>query len=165
MSHGTPEEAGGTFDEAAVRRLAEALRTMDGALMPILRAVQERDGYVDRRAIPIIADVLNLTRAEVHGVASFYHDFRDHPPGAHVVRICRAEACQAMGGRATETHAKARLGIDFDATTADRKITLTPVYCLGNCACSPSMMVDGKIYGRVDAGRFDEIVGALRGGI
>lgn len=115
----------------------DALKHKPGALLPILHAVQDRCGYVPREAVPLIAESLQLTRAEVHGVISFYHHFRTTPPGRHVVQICRAEACQARGSRALEKYARDTLGIDYHQTTADREITLEPVYCLGNCACGP----------------------------
>ena len=133
-----------------------------GPLLEILHAVQNELGCVPSEAVPQLAEALNLSRAEVHGVISFYHHFRTQPPGRHVVQICRAESCQAMGAAALEAHAKASLGIDFHETTADGRVTLEAVYCLGNCACSPAMRVDDDIVGRVDAARFDEVVAELR---
>jgi formate dehydrogenase subunit gamma len=150
--------------EAVVRERVARLKDEPGALLPILHAVQDALGHVPADAVPLIAQGLNLSRAEVHGVISFYHYFRSEPPGRHTIQICRAEACQAMNGVALEAHAKARLGVDFHGTTADRQFTVEPVYCLGNCACSPSVMVDGQVYGRVTPGRFDQIVEQLRGG-
>jgi formate dehydrogenase subunit gamma len=137
---------------------------MPGALMPIFHAVQEALGYVPKDAVPLIAQELNLSLAEVHGVLSFYHYFRKHPPGRHVVHICRAEACQAVGAGVLEAHAKRALGIDFHATTADGAVTLEPVYCLGNCALGPSIMIDDKLQGRVSTQRFDALMGACRSG-
>jgi formate dehydrogenase subunit gamma len=134
------------------------LKDQPGALLPILHAVQDALGFVPPSAVPLVAAGLNLSRAEVHGVISFYHYFRDTPPGRHTIRVCRAEACQAMNGRDLEQHATRRLGIAFHHTTADGRFSLEPVYCLGNCSCGPSMMVDGHLYGRVTARRFDEIV-------
>ena len=113
-------------------------------------------------AIPEVAEALNLTRADVHGVVSFYHDFRSKPPGRHVLRVCRAEACQAMGSEALETRLKRSLEIDFHETTADGAITLEAVYCLGNCALSPAIMIDGRIHGRLTPERLDQIVASLK---
>lgn len=134
------------------------LRETPGALLPVLHAVQDALGYVPPSAVPLIADGLNLSRAEVHGVISFYHYFRDTPPGRHTIRLCRAEACQSMNQRALEAHAVARLGIGLHGTTANGAFSFEPVYCLGNCACSPAMMIDGELYGRVTTDRFDAIV-------
>ncbi|HRP97098.1 MAG TPA: formate dehydrogenase subunit gamma [Rhodocyclaceae bacterium] len=147
---------------ARVRQLADAGRGMPGALLPLLHAVQDELGFIPEAAVPIIAETLDRSRAEVHGVISFYPHFRTAPPGRHVVQLCRAESCQAMGGVALEAHAKARLGIDYHQTTADGAVTLEPVYCLGNCACSPAIRVDDHILGRLDAERFDEVIDALR---
>jgi formate dehydrogenase subunit gamma len=141
-----------------VRDIVARLRSKPGALLPILHAVQDALGCVPPAVVPVIADGLNLSRAEVHGVISFYHYFRDTPPGRHTIRLCRAEACQSMNQRALEAHAKARLGIDFHGTTADGAFSLEPVYCLGNCALSPAMLVDEDLYGRVTPDRFDAIV-------
>jgi formate dehydrogenase subunit gamma len=143
---------------ADIRRLAEARAAEPGALLPILHAIQREIGYVPDSAIGIVAEVLNLSRAGVHGVVTFYHFFRTHPVGQHTLYLCRAEACQSMGARALEAHARKKLGVDFHETTADGRFTLEPVYCLGNCACSPALMVDETVYGRVTPERFDEIV-------
>lgn len=140
----------------------DALKHKPGALLPILHAIQDRFGFIPEAAVPIIAEALNQTRAEVHGVIGFYHHFRTTPPGRHVVQLCRAEACQAVGGRALEAHARARLGIDYHATTADREITLEAVYCLGNCACGPAVRVDDRVLGRVTPERFDALVDELQ---
>jgi formate dehydrogenase subunit gamma len=131
---------------------------MSGALLSILHALQDRFGYIDPAAVPLIADALNLSRAEVHGVVTFYHDFRESPPGRQVVRVCRAEACQSMGGERLAAHIKERLGIDFHETSADGSFTLEPVFCLGDCACSPAVMIDGRLHGRVDPARFDRLI-------
>jgi formate dehydrogenase subunit gamma len=144
--------------DAEIRRLAEARASEPGALLPILHAVQDRLGYVPESGVPIIADVLNLSRAEVHGVVTFYHFFRTRPPGKQTLYVCRAEACQSMGSRALETYAREKLGVDFHETTADGRFGLEPVYCLGNCACSPAVMVDETVYGRVTPQRLDEIL-------
>jgi formate dehydrogenase subunit gamma len=147
---------------AKVLAAIDAHRERPGALMPILHAVQNTVGYVPEDAVPLIAHELNLSRAEVHGVISFYHYFRTHPPGRHVVRICRAEACQALGARALEAHAKKTLGIDFHETTKDGAITLEAVYCLGNCGCGPSVLVDpAELHARVTPESFDMLVGEL----
>ncbi|OAZ93475.1 formate dehydrogenase subunit gamma [Halomonas sp. G11] len=140
----------------------DALKHKPGALLPILHALQDRIGFIPEAAVPIIADALHQTRAEVHGVISFYHHFRTTPPGRHVVQICRAEACQSVGARQLEAHAKARLGVDYHQTTPDREITLEAVYCLGNCACGPSIRVDDSIRGRVTPEAFDELMDELQ---
>jgi formate dehydrogenase subunit gamma len=145
------------YDET-ILRVARELKDKPGALLPILHGVQEELGYIPESAIPLIANVLNLTRAEVHGVVTFYHDFRREPPGRHVIRICQAESCQAAGSDALTAFAKKRLGVDFHQTTADRTCTLEPVYCLGNCALSPSVMMDKEVFGRVSQERFDDIL-------
>jgi formate dehydrogenase subunit gamma len=142
----------------AVQVALDAHRGAAGALLPILHAVQDALGYIPTAAVPMIAHGLNQSRAEVHGVLTFYHYFRSEPAGRHVVYLCRAEACQAMGARELEAKVKQRLGIDFNETTADGAFTLEPVYCLGNCACAPSVMVDKTLYGRVDAERFEALL-------
>jgi formate dehydrogenase subunit gamma len=141
-----------------VLSVVERLKDTPGALLPILHGIQDALGYIPPAAVPLIADGLNLSRAEVHGVISFYHYFRDSKPGRHTIHLCRAEACQSMNQKATEAHAKQTLGVDFHQTTANGAFTFEPVYCLGNCACSPAMMVDGELYGRVTPERFDAIV-------
>lgn len=141
--------------------LVDQFKDLPGALLPLLHAVQSEVGYVPDSAVPVIAKGLNLSRAEVHGVISFYHDFKTHPVGRHSVQICRAEACQSMGSRLLESHAKEALEIDYGETTADGNITLEPVYCLGNCACSPSVRIDDRIYARVDQNRFDALITEL----
>jgi formate dehydrogenase subunit gamma len=136
----------------------DAARSQPGPLLEILHLVQESLGYVPAEAVPLIALELNLSRAEVHGVVTFYHHFRTRPAGQRVLRLCRAEACQSMQGRALETHVKTRLGIDFHETTPDGQLTLEPVYCLGNCACSPALMMNDELHGRVSPERFDELL-------
>lgn len=131
------------------------LKDVPGALLPVLHGIQDALGFVPEDAVPLIARELNLSRADVHGVISFYHYFRQKPAGRHVIQLCRAESCQAMGAVTLERHVKQRLGVDFHQTTADGRYTLEPVYCLGNCACSPAMMVDGELKGRVTPERFD----------
>ena len=132
-----------------------------GALLPVLHAVQEKLGYIPAEAVPMLASGLNLSRAEIHGVMSFYHDFRSAPAGKHLIHLCRAEACQAMGARELEQHACKRLGINYGETSADGLFTLEPVYCLGNCACSPSLRIDDDLHARVTIGKFDELLEQL----
>ena len=148
---------------AAVLQAIDGNRTRPGALLPILHAVQNALGYVPPASLALIAHELNLTRAEVYGVVTFYHHLRSVPPGRCVVRICRAEACQALGARALEAHAKTTLGIDFHETTSDGAITLEPVYCLGNCGCGPSLLIGrDELHARVTPAVFDELVKAAR---
>ena len=147
--------------ERAMELYADLLNE-PGALMPILHRIQNHLGYVPPEYVPTIAKSLNISRAEVHGVVTFYHDFRSTPPGTHVVQICQAEACQSMGTDALTKHAEAKLGAAMHSTSADGKYTLEPAYCLGNCACSPAMVVDGHVHGRVTTQRFDEVVGELQ---
>jgi len=132
-----------------------------GALMPVLHSIQESFGYIPKDAVSMLAGAMNLSRAEIHGVLSFYHDFRSEPAGEHTVQMCRAEACQAMGARALEAHARERLGIGLGETTADGRFSLEPVYCLGNCACSPSIRINDKTFARVSAEKFDALIDAL----
>ncbi|MGA8012875.1 MAG: formate dehydrogenase subunit gamma [Candidatus Acidiferrales bacterium] len=136
--------------DRALSRIQE-LERIPGALLPILHALQEEFGYVDKAAIPLVASALNLSHAEVHGVLSFYHDFRRAPGGRHVLKVCRAEACQSMGCEKMIRHVENRLGVKLGETTEDRSFTVEPVYCLGNCALSPAVMLDGKLYGRVSS--------------
>jgi formate dehydrogenase subunit gamma len=147
---------------AAVLAACTRLKGLPGALLPIFHAVQEDLGFVPKDAVPLIAISLNLSRAEIHGVLSFYHYFRKDRPGRHVVHLCRAEACQSVGAVALESHAKQSLGIEWHQSTADGAITLEPVYCLGNCALGPSLMVDATLQGRVSPTRFDELMAQLR---
>src|SRR5215831_2707622 len=144
--------------QETVSAVVERLKAKPGALLPILHGIQDALGYIPPAAVPIIAEGLNLSRADVHGVISFYHYFRDTKPGRHTIHLCRAEACQSMNQKATEAHAKQRLGVEFHGTSSDGAFTLEPVYCLGNCAACPAMMIDGKLYGRVTPQRFDTIV-------
>jgi formate dehydrogenase subunit gamma len=141
-----------------VTEIARERADKPGALLPVLHAIQDEFGYVAAAAVPHIARELNLSRAEVHGVISFYHLIRTEPPGRKVLYICRSESCQAAGGKALEAHARSRLGIDFHQTTPDGAVSLEPVYCLGNCACSPSVMIGDKLYSRVDPGRLDALL-------
>ncbi len=148
--------------QAAVQSSIDKLIAKPGALLPILHDIQNELGYIPPDAVPQIAHALNKTVAEIHGVISFYHQFRTTPAGKRNIEICRAEACQAMGGRGLEAHAKAVLGVDYHQTTADGEFTLEPVYCLGNCACSPSVRIDDQVYARVSPERFDALIDELR---
>jgi formate dehydrogenase subunit gamma len=134
-----------------------------GALMPTLHSIQDTLGFIPPDAVPMLAQAMSLSRAEIHGVITFYHDFRTEAPGKHVIHLCRAEACQAMGSRKLEEHVRTRLSVDFGETTTDGKFTLEPVYCLGNCACSPSIRIDDAIHARVTPDRFDELISGLEG--
>lgn len=130
----------------------------EGPLLPILHAVQAEFGFVPGDVVQIIADHLNITRAEVHGVITFYHDFRDAPAGKHIVKICRAEACQSVGGNALSERAFEKLGVDWHGTTSNGAVTLEPVYCLGLCACAPAAMIDDKVVGRLNAEKLDKLL-------
>jgi formate dehydrogenase subunit gamma len=143
---------------ARVGDILRAHERMEGPLLPILHAVQAAYGHVPQAAVPVIALGLNISRAEVHGVVSFYHDFREESAGRHVLKLCRAEACQAMGADGVAAHAKARLGVDWHGTTDDGAVTLEPVFCLGLCACGPAALVDGRVVGRVDEARVDRLI-------
>lgn len=151
-----------TWDRNKVLGIINALKHKPGALMPILHGIQDEIGYVPEDAVPLMAEALNLSRAEVHGVITFYHHFRTTPPGRHKLEICRAEACQAVGANQLVAHAKKTLGVDFHETTSDGAISLEQVFCLGNCACSPSIMVDGEVVGEVTTEALDAIVDSLR---
>ncbi|MDP3899182.1 MAG: formate dehydrogenase subunit gamma [Mesorhizobium sp.] len=150
--------------EIAARTAAviAGLRGLEGPLLPILHGIQDEFGFVPPEALPVIADALNISKAEVHGVVTFYHDYRNHPAGRHVLKLCQAEACQAMGSDAITAQIKQRLGIGFHETAKDGSVTLEPVYCLGLCACAPAAMLDGDVIGRLDADALDDIVQAVR---
>jgi formate dehydrogenase subunit gamma len=139
-------------------QIATSMSTQPGALLPVLHAVQDELGYIPPETVPAIAAALNLSRAEVHGVISFYHLLRSTPPGEKTVYICRAESCQAMGSAALEQLARKQLGINFHETSADGRVSLEPVYCLGNCACSPSVMIDDKLHSRVTPDELEELL-------
>jgi len=139
---------------AAVQKYAR----VPGGLMPLLQEVQASLGYIPRESVGEIARGVGLSRAEVHGVISFYHDFHERPGGRTTIQLCRAEACQAAGSRQLEAHAKKRLGIDYGGTTADGRFSLDRVYCLGNCACGPSVRIGDDVFARVDADRFDRLL-------
>lgn len=147
------------YDASIASKIVARFDSKPELLIQILHGVVERFGYVPEAAIRQLADELNLSRADVHGVVSYYHDFRTEPPGKHVVKICQAEACQAMGSRSLTQHAEELLGVDLHKRTD--KVSLEPVYCLGNCACSPAIMIDGHVYGRVSNERFDELVARM----
>ncbi|QKC80365.1 formate dehydrogenase subunit gamma [Mesorhizobium sp. NZP2077] len=142
--------------------IIQELKGLEGPLLPILHEIQEEFGHVPQAALPVIADGLNLSKAEVHGVVTFYHDFRVRPAGRHVLKLCQAEACQSMGSDAVAAKIKQLLGIGFHETTRDGSVTLEPVYCLGLCACSPSAMLDGEVIGRLDDDKIDEILTEVR---
>ena len=150
--------AGQAEQVAAIQRAIDNHREQAGNLLPILHAIQDELGYIPPEAFAPLAAALHQTRAEISGVVSFYHHFRSTPPGDHVVQICRAEACQALGARQLEGYIKDRLAIDFHQTTADGRVTLEPVYCLGNCSCGPSLRVDDDVLGRVSKARFDALL-------
>lgn len=134
------------------------MRGLEGPLLPILHGIQEEFGYVPRESLPVIAEALNLSRAEVYGVVTFYHDYRSKPAGRHVLKLCQAEACQSMGSDRVAAQVKQALGIDFHETSKDGAVTLEPIYCLGLCACAPSAMLDGEVIGRLDDDKIAEIV-------
>ena len=150
------------WEDARAQEIITAHAGTDGAMLPILHALQAAFGHVPEAAIPLIAETLNLSRAEVHGVVTFYHDFRRQLPGRHVLKLCRAEACQATGGDALAAHAKGRLGIEWGGTTADGRVTLDAVFCLGLCATAPSAMIDGRLVGRLTEARLDSLIEQAR---
>lgn len=142
-----------------------ARRAQDkGAAIPIFHDLMAQFGYVDRSIVPVVAEALNLSRAEIHGTLTFYHDFRDHPPGRRTLKVCRAEACQSRGARKLHDELKARLGIDWHGTTADGAVTIEPVYCLGLCANAPAMLVDEEPFGNIDMPALDEVIAEARTG-
>ena len=152
---------GGDVGERTLAIVRE-MKGLEGPLLPILHEIQDEFGYVPQECLPVIARELNLSRAEVHGVVSFYHDYRDHPAGRHVLKLCRAEACQSMGGDDLAERVKALLGIDFHQTTLDGAVTLEPVYCLGLCSCAPAAMLDGAVRGRLDIDGADALIAEAR---
>lgn len=149
-------------DGATINALIAKHQNQPGALLPLLHAIQDTIGFVPEDAYLPISKALSLSVAEVHGVVTFYHHFRSHKPGRHIMQICRAESCQAMGSEALEAHAKKCLGVDYHQTTQDEAITLEPIYCLGNCALSPSVMIDDEVYGRVSAADLDALIAEAR---
>jgi len=150
------------WNESRAAEIIADTSRQDGAALPILHALQETFGFIHHDAVPMVAKTLNLTRAEMHGIVTFYHDFRDHPPGRHTVKLCRAEACQSMGGEALAKQARDTLRVDWHGTTTDGRVTLEPVYCLGLCACAPSVMIDGKVYGALNQERLGALLTRVR---
>ena len=146
------------WDETRGAEIVAEHSHVEGGTLVILHALQEAFGYVPEAAIPMIASSLNLSRAEVYGVFTFYHDFRKKPAGRHVLKLCRAEACQAAGGDRLAARAEAKLGIAIGDTTADERVTLEPIYCLGLCATAPSAMLDDRVVGRLDEARIDALI-------
>jgi formate dehydrogenase subunit gamma len=157
-----PMQQAGTGIVDRTSAIIADLKRLEGPLLPILHGLQEEFGYVPQESLPVIAEALNISKAEVHGVVTFYHDYRAHPAGRHVLKLCQAEACQSMGSDAIAAQVKQLLGIGFHETAKDGSVTLEPVYCLGLCACAPSAMLDGEVIGRLDAEKLDDIVEAVR---
>ncbi len=149
-----------SIDKATTSDIVGQFGARPELLVQVLQTIVSRYGWVSETTIRQLATELNLSRADVHGVVNYYHDFRTEPPGRHIVKICQAEACQAMGSRALTDHARESLGASLHETSDD--VTLEPVYCLGNCACAPAVMVNGKTYGRVDQDRFDALIGSMK---
>ena len=149
------------FDQAAIDDIIAQHQELPGALLPILHEIQHTAGYIPAETVPAIATALNLSRAEVHGVISFYHHFHSEPMGKNIVQICRAEACQAVGARELEQHATTKLATALGNTSADGKVSLEPVYCLGNCACGPSVQIGDEVHARVTPERFDALINEL----
>lgn len=152
-----------SFDEGRALEIIEGLAHLEGALLPILHALQEAFGYIDARMVPLIAGALNISRADAHGAISFYHDFRDAPAGRHVLRICRAESCQSMGGERLVEHLRTTHRLEPGHTTTDGAVTLENVYCLGQCAVSPAALIDGEPMGRLNERALDALLGQLKG--
>ena len=152
-----------TIADDEIQSVIAPLASLPGALLPILHALQDKYGHVPKQSVPLIATALNLSRAEVHGVITYYHHFRDHPAGRHTLRLCRAEACQAVGAEKLAEYARQRLGCDFHETSADGAVTLEAAYCLGQCATGPALLIDDDIHARVTPERFDALLQSLRG--
>jgi len=151
-----------SWNSARAREIIEANLSLDGAALPILHALQHEFGCVPDEAVTLVADALNLTRAEMHGIVSFYHDFHRAQPGRHVLLLCRAEACQSLGGDSLADDVRAGLGVGWGETTADGRVTLEPVFCLGLCACAPAAMLDGKVVGRLDPAKLTSLLDRAR---
>lgn len=158
-----PRSAQIDWSEVDAQRVIDAHTHLRGPLLPVLHALQEAFGCIDARAVPLVAKTLNISRADVHGVVTFYKDFRSEPAGDVRIQVCRAEACQAMGGHELAEHAKRTVGVDFGGTTSDGAATLDQVFCLGNCALAPSVVIDGRLHGRVDTARFDALLSDAMG--
>ncbi|UOA27838.1 formate dehydrogenase subunit gamma [Pseudosulfitobacter sp. DSM 107133] len=141
-----------------IARIVNAHTHLEGPLLPLLHALQDSFGCIPAEARAPICDALNISRAELHGVISFYHDFRDKPAGRHVLKICRAEACQSVGGAMLADATLAKLGLDWHGTTANGAVTIEPVYCLGLCACAPAAMVDDRVIGRLTTAKLDKVL-------
>ncbi|MBV6638808.1 MAG: formate dehydrogenase subunit gamma [Mameliella sp.] len=150
--------ASADFDAAELKLIIDAHRSLEGPLLPMLHAIQDSFGHIPAEAHAPICDALNITRAELHGVISFYHDFREAPAGRHVLKICRAEACQSVGGSELAEGLLSKLGLNWHGTTPNGAVTIEPVYCLGLCACAPAAMVDDRVVGRIDAARLDTLL-------
>ncbi|MCK0197457.1 formate dehydrogenase subunit gamma [Ancylobacter sp. 6x-1] len=146
------------WSEARAREVINEFAHLEGPLMPMLHGIQETFGHVPEEVVPMLAETLNQSRAEIHGVITFYHDFRHEPAGRHVLKLCRAEACQAAGGDALAAHAEDRLGCKLGETTADGRVTVEPIYCLGLCATAPSAMLDGRIVARLTERRLEALI-------
>ncbi|OQW70428.1 MAG: formate dehydrogenase subunit gamma [Proteobacteria bacterium ST_bin12] len=157
MANALPVEISTTIQSLVLQHKA-----LPGALLPLLHAIQDTIGYIPEDSYLPISKALALSVAEVHGVVTFYHHFRTHPVGKHVLHICRAESCQAMGSEKLEASIKAKLNIDYHQTTSDGTITLEPIYCLGNCACSPAVMMDDEVYGRMDSQKVADLISEAR---
>ncbi len=151
-------------DLSKIEAHIDAHKGVPGGLMPLMHAIQDDVGYIPEEVYPQVSKAMALSVAEVHGFVTFYHHFRTHPVGKHVLQVCRAESCQAMGSEKLEADIKAKFGVDYHETTKDGEITLLPVYCLGNCACSPAVMLDEDVHGRVDMRVVDEIVSEVCNG-
>jgi formate dehydrogenase subunit gamma len=150
-----------TWDTTRAAGIIAAHAELEGPLLPILHRFVEDFGYVPEPAVPMIAEALNLSRADVHGVVTFYHDFRREPAGEHIVKLCRAESCQAAGCDALADHLVTKLGIEFGETTRDGRVTLEPIYCLGLCSVSPAAMIDGRLVARLDTAKLDRVLAEL----
>ncbi|MEO9339301.1 formate dehydrogenase subunit gamma [Mesorhizobium sp. SB112] len=148
--------------ESRTYEVIDELKGLEGPLLPILHGLQEEFGYVPGEALPIVAEALNISRAEAHGVMTFYHDYRSEPAGRHVLKVCQAEACQSMGSDRIASRIQQLLGIGFHETAKDNSVTLEPVYCLGLCACAPAAMLDGEVIGRLDDEKLEEIAAEVR---
>ena len=157
-----PDTASADILDAHLESILERLGDIEGALLPLLHALQAAMGYVPASVVPRIAQRLNLSRAEVHGVISYYHHFRTEPAGKVVVQVCRAEACQAVGGDAFAQQAVQALGCDFHQTSRDGSVTLEPVYCLGQCACGPSVMINDDVHARMTVDKLKRLVDRAR---
>jgi formate dehydrogenase subunit gamma len=151
------------WDSKLANEVIAAHTSLDGAALPILHALQDEFGYVHEEAVPLVAQALNLSRAEVHGIVTFYHDFRREPAGRHVLKLCRAEACQSMNGPKMAEELLQKLGIGWGETTPDQSLTVEGVYCLGLCACAPSALYDGEPIGRLNRETLDAVVQEARG--